>query len=142
MLSKRGDICAVLRIPSQQLPETRGFFEAGQVPCLTANRHELLLLTDSSVPRQRCSSSGTDVPAARHRWILPPTRIGSDKSGPASQIRTLRGGVLTPGKPIVGNLLVCCARAASGHAAAVPPSSDMKVRRFTARCFPCFAPKG
>src|SRR5262249_30713246 len=36
---------------------------------------------------------------------------------------------------------VCCARAASGHAAA-PPSSVMNVRRFTARCLPCFRPKG
>jgi len=40
----------------------------------------------------------------------------------------LAEGVLTPRKPIVGNLLVCCARAASGHAAA-PPMSDMNSRR-------------
>src|SRR6266480_4014467 len=32
----------------------------------------------------------------------------------------------------------CCARTASGHAAAAPPSSEMSVRRFTARCLPCF----
>ena len=33
--------------------------------------------------------------------------------------------------PMVGSLPGCCARAASGHAAA-PPSSAMKSRRFTA----------
>jgi hypothetical protein len=36
----------------------------------------------------------------------------------------------------------CCARAANGHAAAAPPSSDMNARRFTARCLPCFRQKG
>src|SRR5215470_20262933 len=41
--------------------------------------------------------------------------------------------------PITG--IACCARAASGHAAA-PPSSVMKSRRFTARCLPCFRVKG
>src|SRR5262245_3161036 len=35
---------------------------------------------------------------------------------------------------------LCCARAASGHAAA-PPSSDMSERRFTAGPFRAFAPK-
>jgi len=33
--------------------------------------------------------------------------------------------------PIVGSLPACCARAASGHAAAAPPSSVMKSRRLT-----------
>src|SRR5215813_5635785 len=32
--------------------------------------------------------------------------------------------------------------AASGQAAAMPPSSVMNSRRFTARCLPCFRPKG
>ena len=32
--------------------------------------------------------------------------------------------------------------AASGRAAAAPPSSVMNSRRFTARCLPCFRPKG
>src|SRR5262249_3623387 len=36
----------------------------------------------------------------------------------------------------------CCARAASGHTAAAPPSSVMKSRRFTARYLPCFQQKG
>src|SRR5262249_6747755 len=40
-------------------------------------------------------------------------------------------------KPITG-IAGCCARAASGHAAAAPPSSVMNVRRFTALCLPCF----
>ena len=31
---------------------------------------------------------------------------------------------------MIGNLPVCCARAASGHAAAAPPSSVMNSRRF------------
>jgi hypothetical protein len=35
----------------------------------------------------------------------------------------------------------CCARAASGHAAAAPPSSVMNSRRFTVRSLPCFRPK-
>ena len=38
-------------------------------------------------------------------------------------------GVLAPRNPMVGSLLGCCARAASGHAAA-PPSSVMNSRRF------------
>jgi hypothetical protein len=40
-------------------------------------------------------------------------------------------GVVEPRSPIVGSLSVCCARAASGHAAAAPPRSVMKSRRFT-----------
>src|SRR5258708_7719712 len=40
----------------------------------------------------------------------------------------------------------CCARAASGHAtedaAAAPPSSVMKSRRFTAQYLPCFRTGG
>src|SRR5262249_32971216 len=39
--------------------------------------------------------------------------------------------------PITG-IAGCCARAASGHATAAPPSSVIKSRRFTARCPPCF----
>jgi hypothetical protein len=35
-----------------------------------------------------------------------------------------------------------CARAASGQPAAVPPSSVMKSRRFTAPFFPCFLQEG
>jgi hypothetical protein len=35
-----------------------------------------------------------------------------------------------PKKPMVGSLCDCCAHAASGHAAAAPPSSVMKSRRF------------
>src|SRR5262245_22549848 len=38
-------------------------------------------------------------------------------------------GVVAPRNPIVGDLPGCCARAASGHATAVPPSSVMNSRR-------------
>jgi uncharacterized protein YchJ len=53
-------------------------------------------------------------------------------------------------KPICGdrvensdslNRSPCCARAASGHAAAAPPSSVMNERRFTAQYLPCFRTK-
>jgi hypothetical protein len=37
-------------------------------------------------------------------------------------------------------IAVCCARAASGHAAA-PPSSVMNSRRFTAQYLPCVEAK-
>ena len=37
--------------------------------------------------------------------------------------------VVAPKKPMVGTFPACCARAASGHAAA-PPSSVMTSRRF------------
>ena len=49
-------------------------------------------------------------------------------------------------KPIVGTLRVptgiadCCARVASGHAAALP-ASDMNSRRFTGLCVPCLRPE-
>src|SRR5262249_2064698 len=33
--------------------------------------------------------------------------------------------------PICGTMVRCCARAASGHVAAAPPSSVMNARRFT-----------
>src|SRR5262249_55160376 len=46
-----------------------------------------------------------------------------------------------PKNPIRKTLADCCARAASGHAAA-PPRSVMKSRRLTAQCLPCFRPKG
>ena len=39
-------------------------------------------------------------------------------------------GVFAPKNPMVGSLPACCARAASGHAAAAPPSSVMNSRRF------------
>src|SRR2546426_7970622 len=42
--------------------------------------------------------------------------------------------------PTRGVFSGCCARAATGHAAA-PPMNEMKSRRFTARCLPCFGPK-
>ena len=37
-----------------------------------------------------------------------------------------------PRNPMVGSLPACCARAASGHTAAAPPSRVMNSRRFTA----------
>ena len=43
--------------------------------------------------------------------------------------------------PITG-IAGCCARAASGHAAAAPPNSVMNSRRFNCRCLPCFQQKG
>ena len=41
----------------------------------------------------------------------------------------------TPMRPIRSNC--CCARALADHAAAVPPSSVMNSRRFTAQYLPC-----
>jgi hypothetical protein len=41
-----------------------------------------------------------------------------------------------PRNPMVGSFAGCCARAASGHAAAALPTSEMKSRRFTVQCFP------
>jgi uncharacterized protein YchJ len=38
--------------------------------------------------------------------------------------------VLSPKNPTIGRFAVCCARAASGHAAAAAPSSVMNARRF------------
>ena len=38
--------------------------------------------------------------------------------------------VVVPRNPMVGSFPACCARAASGHAAAAPPSSVMNSRRF------------
>ena len=38
-------------------------------------------------------------------------------------------GVAAPKNPMVGSFAGCCARAASGHAAAAPPSSVMNSRR-------------
>src|SRR5262245_29976228 len=38
--------------------------------------------------------------------------------------------VVVPRNPMVGTFPACCARAASGHAAAAPPSSVMNARRF------------
>ena len=37
--------------------------------------------------------------------------------------------MVAPRNPIVGSFTACCARAASGHVAAVPPSSEMNWRR-------------
>src|SRR6516162_722453 len=42
-------------------------------------------------------------------------------------------GVPAPKTPMVGSLPVCCARAASGHAAAAPPSSVMNWRLLVCR---------
>jgi len=43
--------------------------------------------------------------------------------------------------PITG-IAACCARAASGHETAAPPSSVMNSRRFTAPSLLCVRPKG
>jgi putative tryptophan/tyrosine transport system substrate-binding protein len=73
--------------------------------------------------------------AARIAVLLNPANAGSAEA-------TLRGvqeaapaigfwaeAVLEPKYPMVGSFAVCCARAASGHAAA-PPTSEMNSRRF------------
>jgi hypothetical protein len=44
-------------------------------------------------------------------------------------------------KPMVGGFAVCCARAASGNAAALP-RSVMNSRRFSTRTFPGATDKG
>src|SRR5262245_57349454 len=58
---------------------------------------------------------------------------------PSSRSRAVKGAThgdqadaSPPKRPTVGSLPACCARAASGHAAAVPPSIDMNSRRFIA----------
>jgi hypothetical protein len=51
-------------------------------------------------------------------------------------------GKLTGVTEILYGIVGCCACAASGHAAAAPPSSVMNARRFTARFLPCFRQKG
>src|SRR6516164_2474855 len=43
-------------------------------------------------------------------------------------------GVVVPRNPIVGSFPACCARAATGHVAAAPPTRVMNSRRFTAQC--------
>src|SRR5258708_11497854 len=43
---------------------------------------------------------------------------------------------------MVGSVPGCCPRAASGQAVALPASSVMNERRFTARSLPCLRPKG
>ena len=64
----------------------------------------------------------------------------SDPGGtPPASIRRRRVD-LPLRNPITG-IAGCCARAASGHAAAAPPSSVMNSRRFTAQYLPCFRPK-
>src|SRR5262245_15758713 len=40
------------------------------------------------------------------------------------------GRVFGPRNPTVGTFAGCCARAASGHAAAAPPSNEINSRRF------------
>ena len=45
-----------------------------------------------------------------------------------------------PKNPMVGSFAGCCARAASGHAAAAPPSSVMNSRRFNRSNCICRAP--
>jgi hypothetical protein len=39
-------------------------------------------------------------------------------------------GVVVPKNPMVGSFPACCARAASGHTTAAPPSSVVNSRRF------------
>src|SRR5262245_18012212 len=46
-------------------------------------------------------------------------------------------GVVEPRNPMVGSLPGCCARAASGHAQAVPPSSVMNSRRLAPVSYAC-----
>src|SRR5215472_5516171 len=57
-------------------------------------------------------------PSSRNRYTKPAVQSFQTESEPDP----------APKKPIVGSLLTCCARAASGHAAA-PPSSVMNSRR-------------
>src|SRR6516162_8646742 len=63
-------------------------------------------------------------PSSRSRWTKAAVHWLMAEAVPA------------PKNPIVGGFAECCALAASGHAAAAPPTSVMKSRRFTARCLP------
>src|SRR5262245_39394884 len=58
-------------------------------------------------------------PSSRSRWTKAATN------------RLQVAGVVAPRNPIVGSFPACCARAASGHAAAAPPSKAMNLRRLT-----------
>ena len=73
----------------------------------------------------------TRSPRRHSHWSLPGGRSPSPRD---------RGRILTEPhreNPITG-IAACCACAASGHAAAAPPTNVMKSRRFTNQCLPRF----
>jgi hypothetical protein len=64
--------------------------------------------------------------------VLPLTYPRSRRPSTNAWVRVAKdAGVPNRRTPIRGTLWDCCARAASGHAAAAPPSSVMNSRRFT-----------
>jgi hypothetical protein len=65
--------------------------------------------------------------------VLPSTQPSSRKRWRKASTNGLQTeAVVAPRKPIIGNFPDFCARAASGHAAAVLPTNAMKSRRLMA----------
>jgi hypothetical protein len=91
--------------------------------------------------------SGTlaSVPGGNRPSIQPSSRNRCTK---ASSHSLPKVGVGAPMKPIVGTFPGCCARAASGHAAAAPPSREHLIdvqatkREYQRRCDDALQPWG
>jgi len=78
---------------------------AKRSPRPSAQRYSIARLRPSTQP----SSCSRCTKAATHRFMVE--------------------GVLVPKKPIVGSFPTCCARAASGHVVAAPPTTPKNSRR-------------
>src|SRR5258708_14150529 len=78
-------------------------------------------------------------PAQRYSiaTVRPSIQPSSASRRTKAAVQALHAEDVAPPKiPTVGSF-ACCADAASGHAAAAPPSSDINARRFTAQYLPC-----
>ncbi len=72
------------------------------------------------------ADANTTLPVRELMWGMPGSMIACCHMA----AMTAEEAVFAPRNPMVGSLPACCARAASGHAAAAPPRTVMKSRRF------------
>src|SRR5262249_51380515 len=84
-----------------------------------------------------CPRRGSWPPSAKRYWIVTWRRSTYPPAlrplwNAATNVSNARGDAILR-KPITGSA-GCCARAATGHVAAAPPTRVMNSRRFTAQC--------
>jgi hypothetical protein len=69
--------------------------------------------------------------SSAQRYSIATARFSVQPSSRCTNAAVHSKRVVRSKKLMIGTLPSCCARAANGHAAAAPPSSDMNLRRFT-----------
>ena len=120
-----------------------------EVACFAANTEGPDVRMTSTLSRTNSaaiSAKRSNRPSAQRTSIAtvrPSIQPSSRSRCTKAALRQLSTEALVGFKnPMVGSFSACCARAPSGHTARLPTSNETNLRRFTARCLPCFRPTG